>query len=704
MTPRSALKDGVILLALATISISQPMLDLYGKNLEIFATAKISKLEVAFFIFVVALLPAIIALVIQIFVGLVSLRAARIVHYCFVGLFCFIFGLAVTRQLGLSLDILAFFMSIVLGASITAAIVLKATVRTFVSYVGALAPLLVIVFVVQIQPVFGTTNQKIVSSAVTVTTPPIVLIVFDESPLFALLDSQGNINAERFPGFAKLASFSTWHRNATAVSQHTTQAVPAIFTSNIPKKGDKPFLSVHPDNIFTMLQGSYPINGYESVTSLCPIKVCASTNPIDLERLNASRLKTFLKDAGVVFGHRILPQSLRNNLPAIGESWGRFSVNDGASDQTQKVKKIGADDKFDMTRVGGPFFQLRMFNEAVDRLVDSKTNTATILHLIAPHRPWLMLPDLRKSTASPFLGDLNLTTGSNTRVDLQRYLYQLGAVDSMISSLIKRMQKANQWDKSLVIITADHGISFEPGIMKRSTDFSNAGQVTDLFTIPMFIKMPNQVAGRLDDCAVTNLDLLPTIMEVAKVSTQVPMEGVSLRDQCPVRPKRLVTTTKTSSLIESSFSKVLERSDRYAQWVTREGTVNKVAGLADYVGLLGTKIETTQKSLAVTAWHSEIIKQFKDIRPGLGQITPAVIYGDIDIASDLPTGTNGLILIDGKVAGVIDELSGAKAGKLEFIAVLDYTLLTPGQHQVSLVIDNSNSDNSDYELVGSLVE
>ncbi|MSO58931.1 MAG: hypothetical protein EXQ63_01220 [Ilumatobacteraceae bacterium] len=702
MTPKSIVKNGVILLALATISISQPILDLYGKNLPIFATAKVSELEVALFIFIVAFVPTVIALVVQVVVGFISVRYATIVHYCFVSLLCCIFGLAITRQFGLSQDIVALGVSVLIGAAITAAIFRVAMVRTFVSYVAVLAPLLVGVFVLQVQPVFGKSSEPILSSTTAVTAPPIVLIVFDESPLFALLDSSGNINAERFPGFAKLASLSTWHRNATAVSQHTTQAVPAIFTSNIPKRGDQPFLSVHPDNIFTMLQTTYPINGYESVTSLCPIQVCASTNPTDLERLNAPRLKTFLKDASVVFGHRILPKSLRNKLPAIGESWGRFSVNTGAENKSNKNKAVGADDKFDLTRAGGPFFQLRMFNEAIDRLAKSKTNSATILHLIAPHRPWLMLPDLRKSTAPPFLGDLNLTTGSDTRVDLQRYLYQLGAVDSMISSLIRRMQKAGLWDRSLVVITADHGISFEPGLMKRSIDFSNAGQVTDLFTIPMFIKMPNQEAGAVDDCAVTNLDLLPTILDVSGVRTQAHLEGVSLRSQCPVRDKRPMTTTKDARLIASSFEQVMERSNRYAKWLSREGALNKIAGLANEQGLLGTLVTTNKKSSAVTAWHSSVATAFENIKPGIGQITPTVIYGDIDIARDLAADAKGLVLVDGKVAGVVDELAGAKAGKLDFLAVLDYTLLTKGPHQVSLVMYSTSGGIGVYELVGPL--
>ncbi|MBJ7294694.1 MAG: hypothetical protein JHC78_14245, partial [Ilumatobacteraceae bacterium] len=229
MTLKGILKNSLELLALATVAITQPMLDLYGKNLPIFATAKVSEIEVAIFLFVVAVLPTLIAIAIEVLVGFTRRSALDLVHRCLIGLLGTIFGLAITRQIGLSVDALAFMVSAGIGVGITTALHRWRGVRTFVSYISALAPLLVAVFVVQILPVFGGSNGEVVASNSNNPNTPIVLIVFDESPLFALLDAEGNINAQRFPGFARLASKSTWHRNALAVSQHTTQAVPAMF-------------------------------------------------------------------------------------------------------------------------------------------------------------------------------------------------------------------------------------------------------------------------------------------------------------------------------------------------------------------------------------------------------------------------------------------------------------------------------------------
>jgi hypothetical protein len=48
-------------------------------------------------------------------------------------------------------------------------------------------------------------------------------------------------------------------------------------------------------------------------------------------------------------------------------------------------------------------------------------------------------------------------------------------------------------------------------------------------------------------------------------------------------------------------------------------------------------------------------------------------------------GTEGIIAINGVAAGVIGELSGAR-DVVPYTAILDYTLLTPGDHSVELFV------------------
>ena len=61
---------------------------------------------------------------------------------------------------------------------------------------------------------------------------PVVMIVFDEFPVATLIDEQGEIRAEDFPGFARLAQDGTWFRNAVGSHERTEEALPTILSGN----------------------------------------------------------------------------------------------------------------------------------------------------------------------------------------------------------------------------------------------------------------------------------------------------------------------------------------------------------------------------------------------------------------------------------------------------------------------------------------
>ena len=69
---------------------------------------------------------------------------------------------------------------------------------------------------------------------------PIVLVVFDEFPLAALMDENQQIDAVRYPHFAAFAQDATWFRNATTVSGETVLAPPSILTDRYPDHSRAP--------------------------------------------------------------------------------------------------------------------------------------------------------------------------------------------------------------------------------------------------------------------------------------------------------------------------------------------------------------------------------------------------------------------------------------------------------------------------------
>ena len=106
---------------------------------------------------------------------------------------------------------------------------------------------------------------------------PIVMVFFDEFPMTSLLDSKGQIDRRLYPNFAKLANQSTWYRNATGIGPFTPYAVPAMLTGQYPTRvGVAPSYTEYPDNLFTWLSGSYDVWALETVTQLCPPRICAA--------------------------------------------------------------------------------------------------------------------------------------------------------------------------------------------------------------------------------------------------------------------------------------------------------------------------------------------------------------------------------------------------------------------------------------------
>ena len=102
------------------------------------------------------------------------------------------------------------------------------------------------------------------------------MILLDEFPLRSLLDARGRIDRRVYPNFAALADQSTWYRNATGVSGYTPWALPAMLTGNYPAEARAPSWAAYPDNLFTLLGRSYEVRAYETISQLCPPRLCPS--------------------------------------------------------------------------------------------------------------------------------------------------------------------------------------------------------------------------------------------------------------------------------------------------------------------------------------------------------------------------------------------------------------------------------------------
>ena len=659
-------------LALSTMAIAQPLLDLYGKNTTVFSAAKLSPREVLVFLLLVGLAPAVICIGLDRFSALFGPKVNEATRLCLISGLSLLLGLAVARWLDVNRNIPSIAIGVFFALLIPIAFDRSKPVREWSRWLSLLAVAVMGSAVIAMQPVLLESNGPKSDAVVGNKDVTVLQVVFDEFPLYSLLDSDGQINSERFPGFAELANGSTWYRNSVAESNFTHQAVPAILSSAVPAQAGGPFLTQYPKNIFTLFAGATSVGGIEPVTSLCPHSVCGAKAGATAS-FSAGRLKTFLRDAAYVYGQRVFPPVLRKYVPSIEGTWGGFGA---VANEFKDQFTVGA------------LSQVDAVERATEIVAKSAAPRVQVVHALLPHAPWRITPDLRVDELSPSISTQNPDNEEVIRDMYQTFLYQVGAADRVITNLISKLKQAGKWDSTLLVVTADHGISFIPTMPQRHTDFTYVEQVADIYRIPTFIKYPNQKAGVASDCAITNLDLLPTIIDVTQTKSSWAFAGKSLADNCPTgRTRNIVSATGETAVLAGGFEEVRERAAHYAQIVSNIGPIKKIAAVGESASLVGTRIGDHITDTRISNWSIKQKPLFKNVSDKRGATIPSLITGEITVSQLLDEGTEGVVVVDGIAAGVIGELSGADS-IVNFAAVLDYTLLTSGPHTIELFIRN----------------
>ena len=340
-------------------------------------------------------------------------------------------------------------------------------------------------------------------------TPPIVLIVFDEFPLHSLLDADGRIDQVRFPHFAALARDASWYRETTAVSSQTAWAVPAIVSGKYPVTPNAvPTLRYYPQNLFTLLADRYEMSVFGRFLKLCPEDACQS----DIAGPGDGPLE-LLTDLGVVWLHIVLPAPLTQRLPPVVGDWRGFA-------QAAKWRIAGGRRRPNNRRSEFTRFLATM---------DARPARLYFLHSLLPHMPFEFVPSERRYDAPDYQGRVENGAGLFQQVgpayaDMlqQRHLLQVGFVDTQIGRTVARLKELGLYDRALLIVTADHGASFREGMPRRDVSADN---LADIVRVPLFIKRPAQQAGAVVDGLVESVDILPTIADTLGMRLPFQVDG-----------------------------------------------------------------------------------------------------------------------------------------------------------------------------------
>lgn len=512
------------LTALWALAFLQPMLSLLGGSPEFFVARANSTGQIILYALVLAFGPPLIALVIELIANRISPRLRWVIHLVLMGL------VGAALALSLAKRYLDWPAALLIGFSILIAIAGVYAYdrwrfpKTFMDILTP-APLVILAVFFFLSPTSRliTPNQNPEAEQIEVGNPArVVMVIFDEFPLAALMEDEKSIDASRYPNLAALAGQSTWYRNTSASGAYTPVAVPSILTGRHAEIDDLPIASEHPRSIFTLLGGSYGLEVNELITKVCPDSLC----PAREEDLGYdTSTDALFSDLFVVSQHLLLPNSMRRNLPDISKAFGGFGddyqqTELSIEEETEKPQRTARGGARDLGRVfaGGDLEQTEVAVARFNRnLGTERRERLDMIHLLKPHYPWKHIPDGQRYTNvsdewSGLLPDDRKWLAPQRVVDiaLQRGLLEVGFTDTLFGLIKASLEKRGLWDDSLVVVTADHGAAFSSRVDRRKATGQNLGWVA---SVPLFIKSPGQDEAEVVDRHTCASDILP---EVAK--------------------------------------------------------------------------------------------------------------------------------------------------------------------------------------------
>ena len=626
---RRALVEGIHIAVLSSLAIAQPLFDLLGKNATFFSAHNLTSAQIVLFAVLLTFGPPLLGLLAEILVGLIDLRLRLALHLLILGGLGALFVVQVLKK-SVDLTFFPWFLAVIVTAALIALAYLR--LRPFRLFLTVLAPAPIVFLIVFL---FFSPAEKLVRPAEAATTTanvaartPVVLVVLDEFPTTSMMNAKGQIDAARFPHLAELARQSTWFPNSTSVHEGTAGSVPAIYSGTFPRRGVYPTFGFYPHNLFTLLGRRYKMHVGETITHLCPAKLCGG-------QLFATslhyRLSLFTQDVGVVYAHLVVPDSYEDRLPSTALSWTGFR---------RRVER----------RTG----RLAMFNRFLDTIKPAHGKpTLNLIHIELPHAPFVLLPSCRQSATGLTANGLE-SDGDTWKHNwlatqqFQRHLLQLQCTDRLIGDLIERMRRAGTYDKSLIVLTADEGDSFVPGGHRRALTSAN---IADIAFVPLIVKRPGQRHGAIDDRAVQGVDVLPTIADVLGTHLPWHVDGRSVFKPASGGPRRLTVMYAHGEAHPLLKTLLPKRAATLRRQIALFGTGSSLYRVGPHQQLLDKQVSALRTVDAAGARGTISNQGLLRALPSEPFVVPTPLVGAIH-ASGVDEGAPVAVGVNGRIAAV----------------------------------------------------
>ncbi len=324
---------------------------------------------------------------------------------------------------------------------------------------------------------------------------------------------------------------------------------------------------------------------------------------------------------------------------------------------------------------------------SVRSMSGSRPRSLHYMHVQNPHIPWRYLP-----SGKHYVGDTRIIPGVEDRTwtddpflveqGYERYLLQVGYTDRVLGIVLRRLHKTGLYDRALVIVMADHGVSFTPGLPRRD---ATAETMHDIAFVPLFIKLPEQKEGRVQDGFVRTIDVLPTITDLLGIDVLEPMDGRSLLEGEPEADGVVRIAGKAGAKFEAPLSRLLaERDAAVAHWTGLFGTggwdqIYRAGPRSDLVGKPLDSLNVGSAGRASVELDGRAI--FADYDPA-GQLSPAWVTGRV---SGVDEGTDLAVAVNGSVVATTKVYKSA-GGESRLAVFVPESSLVAGDNEVDILV------------------
>lgn len=664
---KQLLLGGGHLAAVWALAFVQPLLDLLGKNPDFFVARGNSSGDILILALGFTFGPPVAILILEAIVARFSARAYNWLHLTLLGGIATFFAIRMVSKLFTGPTILI--LAVAIGLAVLFAWgVHRAKFLRNVLDILAVAPVVIVavfIFTSQTTDVIFPGSADAHLAMDSGDDHPVVLVIFDELGTSDLMIRDGSIDAERFPNFARLSKEATWYRNQSTTAYFTPKAVPGILTGRLPGPDTLATAEAQPDNIFTLLGRDRPLHVMEPVTSLCPPSLCPKPPVRQLRRL-----KSLWSDLKYVEGRLVLPPGLADRLPDVGSNFQGFG-NPGEGGDRPVV------DQF-MVKGRDGASEPEEYEEFIREIPDSSRGL-TMMHLHLPHQPWKYTADGREYNSSP-IEQLSDATGpwlvdSDGIATAQARMYtQTGFADRLVGQLRRSLKQKGLWDDAIVVVTADHGVSFQGGdVPQRMVDERAMGEVANP---PLFIKYPGQRKGRVEDIHSMTLDILPTIARAVGIEDHYRFDGVPL--QSGKVPERPITVTDIENRpISVDLPEMIAQRDAAIRRADRRLGAGPIYTLGPAPNLIGRPVPPVPAGTAAATLDAPAF--WDDYRPDQSPI-PINVTGTV--GEDVGDGATLAIAVNGRVRGTGRTFEFKDATR--FGALVDPASLKPGRNVIGI--------------------